>query len=582
MCSKKKAAYMQKIQGRKGPLVDESVCREEEYRQRCRDLQNMLEERTQQLQEIKELLAEEMYERQTAHQELANMVTSLIVSENLFSNLFAMANNAAAYFKVVTDEGGQPVDLEYVRINPAYEKLTGFKQQEVAGKCVTELYSQMDLESYKWMSSYFQVALTGTPATFINHFPYVRRWYTLSAFSPERGYVAVVVGNVAEVNRTEELIMENRERYEAILKQSSEGILVIDVATMQIVETNDTYLRMFDYQRTEVEGVSFLSLREADKKSIQQLLAGLLHQSASFGIQRERTANRKSTWVEGIGSLIHHRGKQLALLTYRDVTEQKQAEEERLENQRRTAMMERMASLGTLAAGIAHEINQPLNALKLTADGAIVWYKRGKLLETADILQKFQRISANAQRIDNIVIRMREFVNGSRISYHEKVAVNQVVQQSLELLSERLRVHDIRLETTLFEERPPLVLGSASRIEEIVINIVINALQALDTVDQPDKKIWIRTDRQEEQVVMEFGNNGPCIPDNVLGKIFEPFFSTKASNVNMGLGLAIVKSAVEIHQGRIEVENLSPGVVFRIIFPCYEACVSKPQSIEVC
>lgn len=375
---------------------------------------------------------------------------------------------------------------------------------------------------------------------------------------------------IRERQAAEEATKESRERYEALLKQSSEAVVVVDLETTQIIEVNDAFLQMFGYSRTELQPLMASGFRPLNIEGIQEIGATLLEGKPLPPLTAtHQQASGEVIYLEGIGSLIYHRGRQLILISYRNVTDQKQAEIEKAENQKKVALMERMASLGTLSAGVAHEINQPLQALKVTLDGMIYWYERGKEPSMEKMIDNCRLLSSHADRINRIVKRMRDFVNRSQAAHYERIDLNTMVTQALDMLRERLKIHDIHLEEQL-SEQPITLWGDSGRLEEVVINVTVNAIQALDSVTRQGKEIAITTFQNQHTAVLEIRNNGPTIPEEVMGKIFDPFFSTRISSENMGLGLAIVHSIIEAHQGIIRVSNLEDGVSFQFELPLYK------------
>jgi C4-dicarboxylate-specific signal transduction histidine kinase len=252
-----------------------------------------------------------------------------------------------------------------------------------------------------------------------------------------------------------------------------------------------------------------------------------------------------------------------------EITERKNAEIQKSENQRQVALIERVASLGSLAAGVAHEINQPLQALKIMADGMIYWYDKGKATSMEKVIENCRRISVQAGYISAIVEWMQDSVNRAWSHTPEEVDVNKMIKQALNMVQERLRAHKIQLRESNTCSIPPIVWGDSRRLEEIVIIILVNAIESLECVDQATKEIVITTSCVGKRAVIEISNNGPAIPDDIIGKIFEPFFSSSKSGANLGMGLAIVKSIVNAHNGTIQTSSCNQQVTFRIDFPLY-------------
>jgi PAS domain S-box-containing protein len=254
-----------------------------------------------------------------------------------------------------------------------------------------------------------------------------------------------------------------------------------------------------------------------------------------------------------------------------DVTRRRQAEQEMLEAREAVVRAERLSSLGIMAAGIAHEINQPLNSLKVTADGMLYWHNQGKTPALAKIMENIGKISKQADRIDNIIKHMRFFVRSSQRGDPEPCDINTAVEEALSLIGSQLAAHAIDVRKRLAVDLPPVTLNS-TQLEEIIINLLVNAMQSLDTVDKPDKAIAIVSGWQKGEVFLEISDNGPGISSKIKGKVFEPFFTTKPAGEGMGLGLSIVHSIVASCGGQIIIKGArqNRGAAFRITIPTGE------------
>lgn len=258
-----------------------------------------------------------------------------------------------------------------------------------------------------------------------------------------------------------------------------------------------------------------------------------------------------------------------------DVTQRRQAEREMLEAREAVARAERLSSLGIMAAGIAHEINQPLNSLKVTADSTLYWHRQGKTPGLAKIMENIEKVSRQADRIDSIIKHMRSFVRSSQCGELEPCDLSTAAEEAMSMLGAQLASHGIAVSVELAEGLPP-VLANATQLEEVIINLLVNAMQSLDTTDRADKAVVLTTGRHKDEVFLEVSDNGPGISKKIKNKIFEPFFTTKPAGEGMGLGLSIVHSIVASYGGQISVKapRRGEGVTFRIDFP---ACGDKDK-----
>ena len=257
-----------------------------------------------------------------------------------------------------------------------------------------------------------------------------------------------------------------------------------------------------------------------------------------------------------------------------EIIERKLIEEARREEAKERARIEKVASLGILVAGIAHEINQPLNAIKVASGTILYWYKQGRPLEMNRIVDDVKSIASQADRIDQIIKNIRSFAKPDR-QLQLPLQLNETIQKVVQLMGIQFKAHDIQLRLTLCQPDNEILIVPAA-LEGIIINLLSNALQALEAVEQGSKQIEVITrltgEPDNQMMVLEILDNGPGIKEELLPRIFEPFFSTKSAAKSMGLGLSIVHSFVEMNQGTIHVENnAAGGTTFRVEFPVYQA-----------
>jgi len=235
-----------------------------------------------------------------------------------------------------------------------------------------------------------------------------------------------------------------------------------------------------------------------------------------------------------------------------------------LEAKEAQARAEKLSSLGTMAAGISHEINQPLNSIKILSSGMLYALQAGEYPTPDEIGSVVQGISGQADRISNIITHMRSLIRGDG-NLVVPCEINKAVEQALGIVGTQVMNHGIALRKELAEGLP-LISVAPTALEEVVINLVINAMQALDKTDRPEKWIGIRT-RSGDGVILEVSDNGPGIKKEVLEKIYDPFFSTKEGCDNLGLGLPMVHTIISSCGGTIDVITNENGTTFTICIP---------------
>ena len=271
------------------------------------------------------------------------------------------------------------------------------------------------------------------------------------------------------------------------------------------------------------------------------------------------TVEGRQVWVEyRLSPVINAKGEVVAIAGVGDdITERKELEGQ-LASALDTALEARhMASLGIMAAGITHELNQPLQAIKLSADSIVYWFEKKKTFDPKAIMKALGLISRNADRIQRIIQRVRNFVKSRQaIAQTNAVDLNQAIRDGLEMIEHQLMSHGIELVLKL-DPDIPAISGDETQIEEVVINLVTNARQSLDLTEREDKKILIETYSTDQGICLVVADTGTGFSADALANMFRPFFTTKTEG--LGLGLSIVHSIVTGFSGKIELLTPTDG-----------------------
>ena len=254
----------------------------------------------------------------------------------------------------------------------------------------------------------------------------------------------------------------------------------------------------------------------------------------------------------------------------RDITDRKLADMKINAAKEAVARAERMASLGVMAAGISHEINQPLNSIKVTSSGIIYLHKNEISQDIEGIMEDVRSISRQADLIGDIIRHVRSFIpakDESKAMELQLCDMAEAIDMSLRLVGNQLSDLCIRLNQCL-EPGLPKVYANKTGLVEVIVNLLINAMETLDATDNLNKIIAIRLYTQGEYVYTEIADNGPGVPNGITNRIFEPFFTTKKKGESMGLGLSIIKSIVESYGGSIKlISNSTSGGTFQVQLP---------------
>lgn len=244
-----------------------------------------------------------------------------------------------------------------------------------------------------------------------------------------------------------------------------------------------------------------------------------------------------------------------------------EAEKKRLDAAQLAAQAARLASIGVIAAGITHEINQPLSAIQVHANTLLYLIEEKKYILPEPFNKIFYEISEGTKRINNIIEHMRSFWLSPSTEPIEDIDFNGAVQSALSLTSRRVLSHSIKLKVD-FGPEPTLIKANKLQIEQIVLNLVTNAIQSLNKKTTPKKEISIKTEVSDGTSILTVQDNGIGLPMDKYEDLYNPFYSTNKAGEGMGLGLAIVKMFVDRFKGEIEaMTNEEGGATFVVRFP---------------
>lgn len=401
---------------------------------------------------------------------------------------------------------------------------------------------------------------------------------TLTVFTGNRDFwtkkTIIQLTNLAEQVALAIDMLTNRQRLRLLTTglESAANAVVIASRNGSIQWVNSAFLKLHGYSAAEVMSGNIRMLesgrhpRSFYKVIWQYVSAGRMWHGEMINRRKDGTRYTAETTITPVRDEAGKVANYISIIN--DVTQRKQAEIGLLEAREAMARAERLSALGIMAAGIAHEINQPLNSLKVLADGMLYWYGKGKVPDISSAMENIREISKDAERIDAIIKHMRSFIFHNESAGPQLCDINLAVEESLSLLGAQLHAHSIEVKTDLANRLPP-VWGTCIQCEQIIINLLVNAMHALDTIDRPDKQITVATSARRGHVLLAVGDNGPGISGKLKNKVFDPFFTTKSTGRGMGLGLSVVHSIVTSYGGKIRVQDNKPagGAILRVEFP---------------
>ncbi len=245
-------------------------------------------------------------------------------------------------------------------------------------------------------------------------------------------------------------------------------------------------------------------------------------------------------------------------------------------NQAELVQASKLAAIGTIAAGVAHELNQPLTGIRAFTQLLLRKHVKGTLTPQ-ELEERLTRIDRQVDRMARIIEHLQVFARQRRVA-QQPVSLQDVIQEAFILLEEQLRLRNIAVVRALGPDLPR-IQGDPVRLEEVIINLVTNARDAMEAHNGGTLTIRTWTVPDRHQVYLQVSDTGEGIPADNLDRIFDPFFTTKDPGKGTGLGLSIVHGIVEEHHGHIAVDSKpGKGATFTISFPAMGSEPAGPQA----
>jgi len=358
---------------------------------------------------------------------------------------------------------------------------------------------------------------------------------------------------------------------------ASADLLESEAALRERVRTLERHLRKRDEQRRAMLHI-MTDLNEFNKRLGNQRKA-MLHILGDYERDRSRLARQTDGLDNSRRALLHilqdshqsnlrlesSRKAMIHIMgDLRETTAEMQRREQELrDKQEQLVQAGKLATLGELTTGVAHELNNPLNNIGLFMGNALDLIGLG-VTDKEHIARELQNAMRQVRKATEIISHLRTFGRVAPVS-REPVSMNQVIGRALSLMQEQLRLREIEVELDV-SARHAVVMGNPIQLEQVLINLLTNARDAL--VESPRKVIHIACEVRDRVVDLAFSDTGPGIPEGLERRIFDPFFTTKEVGRGTGLGLSITYGIIKEHGGTIAVANRpGEGAAFLIRLP---------------
>ena len=492
---------------------------------------------------------------------------SALVSETNFRR--AMENS------MLTGMRAMDLDGRITYVNPAFCAMTGFFESELVGR--SPPFPHWPPDRLEENARLLRQELQGrSPAGGIevkimrkDGAVFDSRMYVSPLIDPkglQTGWMTSMT-NITEAKRIRDQLSASHERFTTVLEGLDAAVSVLSVQQGELLFANRSYRLWFG---AESQGHALLAGAEAGKPYLAELddavdnLGGLPTQelTEAGSDSREVFIEPLLKWFEVRARYLQWTDGRLAqMLIATDITARRSAETLAASQAEKAQVTSRLVTMGEMASSVAHELNQPLTAITNYCNGIITRVNNNAITKE-DLITALEKTSKQAQRAGQIIHRIRSFVKRSE-PQRQIAHADSIVEDAVELAGIELRRRNVAIHTYV-AQRLPVLMVDPILIEQVVLNLLKNAAEAIDNAKLPParRNIELRVvprHTSDEGEVIEFSvtDMGPGLKDEVIARLYEAFFSTKAEG--LGIGLSLCRSIIESHRGRIKAQNLYNG-----------------------
>ena len=370
----------------------------------------------------------------------------------------------------------------------------------------------------------------------------------------------------AELRKVNEELSRSEEKYKTLFDSAPNPIFILGGQSFNIIDVNATALDCYQRSKEELLNMTFLDLLYEEDKDLEQGLKKLTEDQLGFYPRRRHIRkNGEPFYVNIVACHAMHMCMDCLIATTTDINEN-------VEKEAQLIQASKMTTLGEMSAGIAHELNQPLNTIKIGNEFLKMMIEGGNKIPEQDLFQVVNEVSCQVDRAAEIITRLREF--GRKADFtKEKIDINRSIGGVLDMVGKQLSLQNIEVKLDLDETLPP-ILAHNNRIQQVIFNLVTNARDAINQKHEAgeqsgDRVISIRSLREDNRVAIMVSDTGIGIPEATRDRIFEAFFTTKEMGEGMGLGLSISSEIVRDYGGDIHVQSEEGSrTTFKLTFPC--------------
>ncbi len=493
--------------------------------------------------------------------------------ETFLANILTMLPDLVSYIDK---------NFVYRYVNQAYEKFFKINVNTIVGKPIHQIIGE---GAFQLAKPFMLKALAGERQDFHLKMPYViegdiRTNFMNAHYIPDRKEsgdiegIFIVVSDVTELKLAEEIALQksdeltkaleeskkNENAFRAIFEYSPVGIINVD-KDLNYIAVNPAYEQMLGYSEHELKTMNVLDItlpddRDVTKNSrpktgnnnyLKRLIKRYLHKSG------------RVVWVEVSSRAVKllPDSEPVFFAVIKDITELQNLQEQLDLERQKSIQNAKLASLGEMSAGIAHEINNPLAIISATLS-----YLHTFIHDPEKFKQKIDALQRAVDRIAKIVRGLKKFSRSAEPIAHSIESISAIVKESIMLVEAKAKKHDVEIKVYLDESFN--ISCSEIEIEQVFVNLLSNAIDAVKVLSERWIQINARVD--ENSIIVHVLDSGTGIPKEICDKLFQPFFTTKPIGEGTGIGLSISKGILEDHGATIEFLADSKNTCFELRF----------------
>ncbi len=485
---------------------------------------------------------------------------------------------AAAYWQLVetAQEGVWSVDAEgkTVFANENMAAILGTSPGEMIGKSILPFVPR---EKKDELLNHLLQREQGPQEHF--EFPFLRadgaQVWTLLRVSPvlrdgQHSGCLALVSDITKRKRAEEELRESETRFRAFVDHAGDALFVQDLEQGTIVDVNREACESLGYTRRELIGNTAVAFHlDSDRAEMESAAEQAAAGETVVGTHCHRRKDGSVFYVEANTSCFWYGGRRFLLHVSRDITDRLRAEEQRdrlRQLEADLAHINRVSMMGELAASVAHEVNQPLSGVVSNASAGLRWLA-GDVPNLEEAREGLRRIVRDGKRAGEVIARIRALTRKAATPT-EKLDLNETIGEVLALIGDEARRKSVIIRTQFADDLSP-VSGDRVQLQQVVLNLVMNAIEAMSVIDERARELAIGTRNIDpDQVQVTVQDSGTGIDPQTIDRIFDSFYTTKPGG--MGMGLSISRSILQAHGGRIwATANDGRGTIFHFTLPKY-------------